>query len=1525
MMMNELLSELSQLNIKLWVEGDQLCISAPKGVLTAERRNLLSENKARLISLLKTSAGTTTSFLPQIVPAPEQRYQPFPLTEMQQAYWLGRSGNFELGNIATHFYTEIESRHLDIEQLETAWQQLIERHDALRTVVLPTGEQQILERVPRYEIEVLDLRGLEEETVTTQLEAVRHKMSHQVLATEQWPLFDIKVTRFDNQRFRLHISLDLLIVDLASILRLLNEWVLLYQNQSLPSILFNLSFRDYVLTEKLIQNTPLYQHSQDYWFSRLDTLPPAPELPLAQNPSSLTQPRFKRRRSQLDPKNWLELKQRAAKAGLTSSGILLAAYAEVLTVWSKSPQFTLNLTLFNRLPLHPQVNEIIGDFTSISLLAVNNSASESFTARANRIQEQLWQDLDHLYVSGVEVLRELARQQEGRPRVAMPVVFTSALSLDSTGQKTSGFNQFGEIVYGISQTPQVWLDHQVFEQNGALVFNWDAVEELFPEGLLDDMFESYCCFLRQLATSESAWSSPTRQLVPPTHLAQRAAINATEAPISDEMLHTMFIRQVEAHADKSAVISPQRTLTYLELSNLANQIGYQLRQLGALPNTLVAIVMEKGWEQVVAALGILISGAAYLPIDPKLPQERQWYLLEQGEVELILTQSKLNGTLAWPAGIQRLCVDHETFASAPALPLQSMQNCKDLAYVIYTSGSTGLPKGVAIDHRGAVNTIKDINQRFEVDSQDRVLALSALNFDLSVYDIFGLLAIGGTIVIPAAAEAKDPAHWFELIIQHQVTLWNSVPALMQMQVEHAGKYPLNTPLRLALLSGDWIPLSLPSQIQALWPNIEVVSLGGATEASIWSIFYPIGTVDPAWKSIPYGKPLINQQFHVLNESLDPCPVWVPGQLYIGGIGVAKEYWRNEEKTKASFITHPHTGERLYKTGDLGRYLPDGNIEFLGREDFQVKINGYRIELGEIEANLVRHPAVKEAIVTAVGEPRGNKQLVAYVIPELGGTENLFEIENADYQKSQTLWKSLVTAGRQQAKQASWDIDLQTFSTLWEKLDRLYINSVCQTLKKLNVFNSPGEKYHIDDLMAQCKIAPRYRKWLKRALKALGDEGWLKQHDETFESLTSLPTAALQEGDTEIKKLQKLENTENVINLLIDAAENLANIITENIHSAQIYASEETPIIYQQAFSYGNAIVREVMKAIVQSLEPAQPLRILEVGAGYGSTTVHVLPLLPSTTTYVFTDISNFFLQKANQHFAAYPFVRYGLLDLEKNPQAQGYNTHDFDVVIASNVLHDTRSIAETLQNIRSLLAPSGFLLMVEETKFHRSFDLGMGLQQGFDRFEDTELRPNHPLLSREQWQSILSAGGFDNCAILNQPGSIPNFIGVDVLVAKAPLSTKRFKPSELRNYLSEKLPDYMVPSVYILLDVLPLTANGKVDRKALPMPETARPDLEKTFVAPRSELEKQLANIWADVLGLKKIGIYDNFFEVGGDSLLSTRLISPIREAFSVDYPLRDFFETPTVAGMAEYIETIHWATQNAPHNPEVGGEEVIF
>ncbi len=939
-----------------------------------------------------------------VTPAPEARFEPFLLNQVQQAYLLGRMDNLELGNVAAHSYLEVEITTREPERIERAWRRLIERHDMLRCIFPTDGSQQVLETVPDLEIPILDLTTMPSQEGREALARLRQRLSHQVLPTDRWPLFELYISRHGEDRYRIHISFDLLISDAWSSEILLREFGLFAENPDLELPPLELTFRDYLLAEEQMTETMAYRRSKERWTRRLEEIPPAPDLPLARDPASIEQPTFVRRRAHLPADAWGRVQQRASRAGLTPSGLVLAAYAEVLGTWSRNPLFTLNVTTFNRLPVHPQINEVVGDFTSLTLLAVDRSTPASFELRARRVQEQLWDDLDHRHYSGVQVVRDLARRQGRAPGALMPVIFTSRLFHRNAGVETEAEEvdrPRGEVVYSISQTPQVWLDKQVSEEDGDLVWTWDAVEDLFPEGLLDDMFSAFSQLLENLAADEESWQQESFELRPAAQRQLVAEVNRTERPLVETTLHALFAEQLRQRPEHPAVLTAERSLSYLELARHAQAVADRLTARGAEANTLVAIVMEKGWEQVVAALGVVRSGAAYLPIDPAWPAERRAYLLDNGRVRQVLTQARLVEELAWPEGIELLAVDElppvaeitGSFASAPSGP-------GDLAYVIFTSGSTGQPKGVAIEHRSAVNTVLDINRRFGLTPEDRALALSALTFDLSVYDVFGLLAAGGALVMPEPWANRDPSRWSQLLHEHRVTVWNSVPALLEILLEYAATRENQIPecLRLVLLSGDWLALDVAERLRAQAPGAEVVSLGGATEASIWSISHPVRDLDPSWPSVPYGKPLDNQTFFVLDRYLRQAPTWVPGDLYIGGIGLAREYWRDEEKTATSFVTHPHTGERLYRTGDLGRFRPDGNIEFLGRADFQVKVQGYRIELGEIEAALLRHPAVASAVVTApesrtTSGGRGPRRLVAYVVPAEGSILDREEIRS----------------------------------------------------------------------------------------------------------------------------------------------------------------------------------------------------------------------------------------------------------------------------------------------------------------------------------------------------------------------------------------------------------------------------------------------------------------------------------------------------------------------------------------------------
>jgi amino acid adenylation domain-containing protein len=852
--------------------------------------------------------------------------EPFPVTDLQRAYLLGRSGTFPLGGVATHEYVEFEGE-LDLDRYRDAWRAVVVRHDALRLVFDPVaGTQRVLADVPDFAPQVVD---------PSELDTLRAAFSHEVFDPATWPLFRVIVSRLTEQTVRVLISFDALIVDAASFHLLLRDVAAHYDGR--PSAAPELTYREYRLAEPEVRDT-----AREYWQSRLADLPPAPPLPLVKRPADVHGHRFVRHEHTLPEPVWSVLKQRAAAQRLTPTALLLAVYAEVLAVWSGTPRFTINVPWMQRLPVHPQVNEVIGEFASFLLLAVDQTDGDTFVDRAHALQRQLFTDLEHAQAGGPALLRELAHLH-GSEHTLMPVVLTSGLAW-TAGAEPLALRQ----VYGVTQTPQVYLDAQLDEHGGALRCAWDVVEELFPAGLVAEMFAAFHTALARL--SESDWSVADLELV-------ESGLTGPERPIPDTLAHSAFAEQVRQRPDHLAVIAHDEQLTYAQLADRADRIAWWLHERGVGPDDIVGVRLERGAWHVAAVHGVLRANAAYLPIDTSWPSARIEDVLARANVRIVITQSVVDGPLP------------------EAGPVPRTATPDNLAYVLFTSGSAGQPKGVLIEHRGVVNSLTDTAREHPLTPADRVIAVTAPHHDMSVFDLFGVLGAGGTLVIPRSAADRDAAHWARLIAEHGVTVWNSVPAMMEMLLAQ-GVRPDS--LRLVFLGGDWIPLGVASALTGA-----LVSVGGPTETTLWNIWYPVDRVDPDWRSVPYGRPIANTTYHLLDPLLRDVPIGVVGELYCAGPGLARGYLGDPDRTAAAFPSHPRTGERLYRTGDLGRQLAEGTIEFVGRADQQLKINGQRVEPGEIEAALRTHPSVRDAVVTGVrrADRPGYQGLAAQVIAD----------------------------------------------------------------------------------------------------------------------------------------------------------------------------------------------------------------------------------------------------------------------------------------------------------------------------------------------------------------------------------------------------------------------------------------------------------------------------------------------------------------------------------------------------------------
>jgi amino acid adenylation domain-containing protein len=461
--------------------------------------------------------------------------------------------------------------------------------------------------------------------------------------------------------------------------------------------------------------------------------------------------------------------------------------------------------------------------------------------------------------------------------------------------------------------------------------------------------------------------------------------NDTITPYAAEKtLFGLFEEQVIVTPDNIALRKGSKTITYAELNKQANKLAHFLIAKEVLPQDNIGLLASRDFEMIIGMLGILKAGGAYVPIDPDYPIDRQEYIFNQSSIKLVIAdndyplKSLLNEHTFIKISAEKLAVHKNT---NPELNISS----KQLAYTIYTSGSTGRPKGVMIAHHSAVNLVQWVNKTYNIGVDDNLLFITSMCFDLSVYDIFGILAAGGSIVIAGQQEIQDVKQLQKMLVQYNITFWDSVPTTMDYLVRNI---ELTQPgytcpsLKTVFMSGDWIPVDLPERIKKFFPQTQVISLGGATEGTVWSNYFPVIKTDADWKSIPYGKPIDNNFFYILNDELQPVPVGVVGDLYIGGVGVARGYAGDKEKTDAAFVPDPFNqslGGMMYRTGDLGRMRADMNMEFIGRKDNQVKIMGFRVELGEIESVLNACDLVQSAVVLAKNDSEGKKRLIGYVV------------------------------------------------------------------------------------------------------------------------------------------------------------------------------------------------------------------------------------------------------------------------------------------------------------------------------------------------------------------------------------------------------------------------------------------------------------------------------------------------------------------------------------------------------------------
>lgn len=1397
--------------------------------------------------------------------------QPFDLTPVQHAYLVGRAPHQTLGGVGCHLYQEFDGQGLDADTLEQAIGALIERHPMLMLTFLHDGRQQRRPDTRWCGLTLHDLRSASSDQCEAHLLTMRERYGQRVLAVDQGENFDFQLALLPEGHHRLYANIDLLVLDAASFSLLFDELAALVRGERLPAIPEDYDFRSY-LAQVAQENAMARQQAKAFWLERADSLPGAPQLPLACEPEQIKQVRISRQRVEIRTEEWAQFKALAGEYGVTPTMALATCFGAVLARWCNQPRLLLNLTLFDRQPLHSAVDDMIADFTNILLLDIAGEGS-GFDALARNNQQIFTDAYEHRHWSGVELLRELRRTPGAYPHGA-PVVFTSNLGRPLFGRDVE--RTLGVPGWGVSQTPQVWIDHLAYEHAGSVFLQWDSNEALFPSGLLDAMFQAYVGLVRYLLMHPHAWPEPLPDPMPQAQRAVRERINAHgDVPVPDGLLHEGFWQQARTRPDALALVHGERRLTYAELASLARRCAGALAAQGVQPGDRVAISMSKGIGQIVAALGILHVGAVYVPVSPDQPLERRRTIYQSAGAKRVLA-CRDDGLNEAVAGVTFLAwqeaIDHAPLTEPVRV------DAREPAYIIYTSGSTGMPKGVIISHRGALNTCVELNRRYAVSADDRVLALSALHFDLSVYDIFGLLLAGGALVLVDEGQRRDPACWCEVIERHGVTVWNTVPALLDMLLTYAEGFELQAParLRMVMLSGDWIGLDLPGRYRAFRPDGKFVAMGGATEASIWSNVFDVDSVPPQWRSIPYGYPLARQKYRVADAQGRDCPDWVPGELWIGGEGVALGYFNDPERTAQQFVTWQ--GERWYRTGDMGCYWPDGRLEFLGRRDKQVKVGGYRIELGEIEAALLRVEGVKSAVALAVGERE--KSLAGFVVPQgaalsspLPGDPSL----PADY--AALLPAEIWHAGSTEADHEA-DVARLVAGFLYEHLTRQGVNLTGRVT--------------VQGVMAEYGAQPQWAGLVAGWLEHLHRQGYLQRLEDGVHALVeSMPPAWQPAGEHPLREAANMLLTHHAPLAQIIRGERLARTLLNHPFWAPEQLLLRTPGMHAAI-----SVLADLTRTLAKTLD--RPVRLHEVGARSSLAAEQLFQHLDAgDVAYTAWDDSPEMVLRAAERLQrhAHAEVRCWHAGVAQE------DLHQADLVWANNALHRVGDAG--VRAVLALAAPSA-MVFVQELRRVSCLAL-VSTELLADGHEEGLARRLH---ETPWWQELLARQGMRNedHAVLGH---------VQCLVSRAPQEVLRPDADRLAHALRGLLPGYMVPQRLYFLDALPLTANGKVDHCGLLERCThGAPEAGAERQLPQSVTEQAVAGFWRDLLKVEHLCRDSHFFRLGGDSLLATRLIGELnRRGFSA--ALGDLFDFPTLAAFAETVrcgDTI--STPGLRHDP---------
>jgi amino acid adenylation domain-containing protein len=1421
---------------------------------------------------------------------------PFGLTDVQRAYLIGRDSSFELGGVSTHNYLEEFWPSLDVHRLSQCIDQLVKRHESLRTVYSLQGSQRVLEAAPSVQIAVQDLCHLSSQQRQEAFLQWRDELEQQIFDVHKFPLFELRVSK-QADGFTLHFSYDVLMMDALSRRIFLRELRSLYHEPQLVLPELGIAFRDYQLAHEALRKTKRFKQDREYWLKRIPNMPLGPALALACRPDAVSAPRFGRRSFRLTNSTWESLKQLTQRQQISTVIPFLELYGRVLANWSTNEDFLINLTLFQRENFHPDVNKLIGDFTVLSLFEYRRQFEKPASQSLRDTHTRLWDNLAHTLFSGIQVQSELAKQNQVSGHKAIsPVVLTSMLNLPSACHEFLSDGQ-RRSTYTRTQTSQVWLDNNIYETDYGVVVEWDYVMQLFDEQQIDDMLSAYQHSLECLAAGDQ--DIPIRIPLPVAHrdLLQKYNDTACVDVIPTASIHEMVVKAAAVSPNAPAVIAPHGVvLSYDNLLQQAHNLCHVLQATGVNSSDRIMLYVEKGPQLVTAILGVLMAGAVFVPVNLKWPSSRLRSIIRQADIFHIVVSKSRKDFLQSEISLDSTINDQIQYYHPNIDPFSCSANrtptntvnvpLEHPAYTIFTSGSTGQPKGVCISHGSVLNTILDINKRLAVSPGDRTLCLSNVSFDLAIYDIIGPLVAGAAVVMPVEDVLDHPHSVAQLMNDAAVSIYNSTPAVMSLLL-HAGSLDLYPRLRYVLLSGDFVPPSLPDQITTSFSKAEILILGGATEASIWSIVFQYKPSGIQGKCFPYGRPLSNQQIWILDPNQQMCPIDVPGEIYISGAGVASGYEGDLEKTKAQFGTWDD-GRRYYQTGDIGIMRRDGNVYILGRKDGQVKINGFRIELGEIDSVLQSHPDVQTSLSRVhIAESGPSQSLISYVVPRIFDRLS-FKLERRGIRKCRETQAHIAlqpntpkritedVAERLRLRRSYRHFDRLSFRDVFRRLHPLLSNTTWPTsrpsfisdqmtkidLLAASLYNIRSFDHEIEGLGRHLYPSAGglypVRVYLTLGKSWVGQQAQFYYHPDRH---ALIPT----------------------------------NLEMDDISDEKAYIQFKTcvpaiePAYHQNAIRYSEveagcmlAIIEndcalktiDVMLPLRQFPDEPDELTLASFALSHAHITAprpkHSVGRLPIHSLLLYRDSSSW--QVFN--FTGSEFEHRGTKSTSHKFGCDAYVDGVVEEAAALLLLPDMSGIHHgyILQCLAEyLISASWGSCILGELKFDSLPPLS-GAHQS-------------------RYFGALAIGPLSSGSETREQSSSSSHTGF-----ATPLQDK------LQGYLEERLPDYMIPKQIVLLPALPLTPNGKIDTKALPpLPNSS--DLVTPGRQPRNQYELSLQTLWKQILTHDhSMSIDDDFFVYGGSSLDAILLAANIGQYFARAVPTAFVYKNRTIERQAQAV-----------------------